>query len=113
MYSEAPTTGPRFVVTETDELADGTAVATTDPSQLLVRLTLEGRRTLQGTAAAERRQRFDVLRKHSGVLTGASGVGCSKDCTRTGLRDRAVTWASSSPTSSPKTRHAGGLRHDR
>ncbi len=84
LHSIVPTTRPRYVVTETDELAAALDHAAqrwpqlTRP-QLLVRLALEGRRTMQDTAEAQRRQRLEVLRKHSGVLTGSYGADYLRD----------------------------------
>jgi hypothetical protein len=74
-----PTTRPRHLVTETDDLAaalDAAAQRWPDLSrpQLLVRLALEGHRAAQHTHDERRRRRLAMLEKHSGVLTGAYGA---------------------------------------
>ncbi|MDP5185364.1 hypothetical protein QOZ88_22250 [Blastococcus sp. BMG 814] len=74
-----PTTRPRIMVTETDELAaalDSAAVRYPGLSraQLLTRLALEGQRVAQRVQEDRRRRRLDVLREHSGALTGAYGA---------------------------------------
>ncbi len=71
-----PTTRPRHLVTETDELRaalDGAAVRWPGLSRpkLLVRLALEGHQAAQQAHAERRRRRLAVLAEHSGVLTGA------------------------------------------
>lgn len=75
-----PTTRPRHFVTETDDLAkalDAAAVRWPDLSraQLLVRLALEGHRAAERARAERRAHRIDVVRRHSGMLTGAYGPG--------------------------------------
>jgi hypothetical protein len=66
------------MVTETDELAAALdAAASRYPrltrAQLLTRLALEGHRVAQHAQEDRRRRRLDVLREHSGALTGAYG----------------------------------------
>ena len=67
------------MVTETDELAaalDSAAARYPGQSraQLLTRLALEGQRGAERAHEDRRRQRLDVLRAHSGALTGAYGA---------------------------------------
>jgi hypothetical protein len=75
-----PTTRPRHVVTETDDLADALDAAAqrwpglTRP-QLLVRLALDGHRVAQEAADERRRLRLTALQRHRGALTGAYGEG--------------------------------------
>src|SRR3954471_4473895 len=78
--ARVPTTRPRIMVTETDELAAALDFAAArypglSRAQLLTRLALEGHVTAQHTQEARRRQRLDALRAHSGTLTGAYGPG--------------------------------------
>jgi outer membrane scaffolding protein for murein synthesis (MipA/OmpV family) len=73
-----PTTRPRIMVTETDELAAAlNSAASRYPglsrAQLLTRLALEGQGVAQRAQEDRRRRRLDALRKHSGALTGAYG----------------------------------------
>lgn len=65
-------------MTETDELAAALdAAAARCPGlsrgQLLTGLALEGHGVAQQAQAQRRRHRLDMLRKHSGGLTGAYG----------------------------------------
>ncbi|MDP9428755.1 MAG: hypothetical protein M3Q47_07730 [Actinomycetota bacterium] len=65
-------------MTETDELAAALdAAATRYPglsrAQLLTRLALEGHGAAQQAQNERRRHRLDVLRAHSGSMTGAYG----------------------------------------
>jgi len=73
-----PTTRPRIMVTETDELAAALdSAASRYPgltrAQLLTRLALEGQQLAQRAQEDRRRQRLAALRAHSGALTGAYG----------------------------------------
>lgn len=73
-----PTTRPRHLVTETDELAAALdAAAQRWPSlrrpQLLVRLALEGHQVALQAQAERRRRRLALLEEHGGCLTGAYG----------------------------------------
>lgn len=73
-----PTTRPRHVVTETDDLAEALdAAAERWPSlsraQLLTRLALEGHRAAQRAREERRRRRLGALDEHSGMLPGAYG----------------------------------------
>ncbi len=66
-------------MTETDELAAALdAAATRYPglsrAQLLTRLALEGHGAAQQAQNERRRHRLDVLRAHSGSMTGAYGL---------------------------------------
>ncbi|MBA2575880.1 MAG: hypothetical protein H0V05_04435 [Euzebyaceae bacterium] len=75
-----PTTRPRHLVTETDDLANALdAAASRWPGvsrpQLLVRLALEGHRAAQQAHDERRRRRLAAVREHSGILTGAYGPG--------------------------------------
>lgn len=75
-----PTTRPRHLVTETDELAvalDAAALRSPGLSraQLLTRLALEGHRAAQERHDERRRHRLRALRTHSGALTGTYGPG--------------------------------------
>jgi hypothetical protein len=76
--ARVPTTRPRIMVTETDELAAALdAAAARYPglsrAQLLTRLALEGHGAAQEAQGERRRHRLDVLRAHSGRLTGTYG----------------------------------------
>jgi hypothetical protein len=78
-----PTTRPRHLVTETDELAEAlTAAAERWPgvsrSQLLVRLALEGHRAAQVEHRARHERRLAAVEVHSGSLTGVYGSGYLK-----------------------------------
>jgi hypothetical protein len=71
-----PTTRPRHLVTETDELAEVLdANATRWPglsrAQVLVRLALEGHQAAQHAVAERRRSRLAAVRQHSGMCSGA------------------------------------------
>ncbi len=72
-----PTTGPRIMVTETDELTAALDAAARHPglgrAQLLTRLALEGHDAARHAHDERRRHRLDALRAHSGSLTGAYG----------------------------------------
>jgi hypothetical protein len=73
-----PTTRPRILVTETDELAVAlNAAAARYPrlsrAQLLTRLALEGHGAARQEQEERRRHRLDALRAHSGSMTGAYG----------------------------------------
>ncbi len=73
-----PTTRPRHLVTETDELAavlDAAAQRWPDVSrpQLLVRLALQGHRAAQQAHGERRRRRLAAIREHSGAMTGTYG----------------------------------------
>lgn len=73
-----PTTRPRHLVTETDDLrAALDAAAAQWPGlsrpQLLVRLALAGHRAVQRAHDERREARLAALRKHSGAITGAYG----------------------------------------
>lgn len=73
-----PTTRPRYLVTETDELAAALdAAAQHWPNlsrpQLLARLALEGHGVAQQAQRERRHRRLLAVRQHSGMLTGAYG----------------------------------------
>ena len=77
-----PTTRPRHVVTETDELAralDAAARRWPEDGQsrakLLLHLVYEGQRALQDEAAANAAGRRAAIERTSGILTGAYGPG--------------------------------------
>jgi hypothetical protein len=70
-----PTTRPRHLVTETDELAealDAAAQRWPDLSrgQLVARLAVEGHRAAVAEHHRRREERLTLLRAHSGALTG-------------------------------------------
>lgn len=70
-----PTTRPRHLVTETDELAEALDAAAVrwpglSRAQLLRRLALEGHRAAADVQEERRRQRIEAVRKYSGILTG-------------------------------------------
>lgn len=76
--SPVPTTRPRHLVTETDDLASALDAATQrwpalSRPQLLVRLALEGHQAAQQAHDERRRRRLALLKEHSGLLTGAYG----------------------------------------
>jgi hypothetical protein len=73
-----PTTRPRHLVTETDDLSRALdAAAAQWPGlsrpQLLVRLALAGHHAAQQAHDERRNRRLAALRRHSGILTGAYG----------------------------------------
>lgn len=73
-----PTTRPRHLVTETDDLARALDAAEDrwpglSRPQLLVRLALQGHEAAQHAQDARREHRLAALRKHSGALTGTYG----------------------------------------
>jgi hypothetical protein len=73
-----PTTRPRHLVTETDDLATALDAATSrwpgqSRPQLLVRLALEGHRAAQLAQDERRRRKLAAVQQHSGILTGAYG----------------------------------------
>ena len=73
-----PTTRPRHLVTETDDVAVALDAAAKrwpglSRAQLLVRLALEAHRAAQQSSAVRRRRRLAALQQHSGTLTGAYG----------------------------------------
>ncbi|MGH9062371.1 MAG: hypothetical protein ACRD0L_00035 [Acidimicrobiales bacterium] len=75
-----PTTRPRHLVTETDELRaalDAASQRWPDLSRprLLVRLAMEGHHAAEQAHEEHRRRRLAVLLDHSGILTGAYGRG--------------------------------------
>jgi hypothetical protein len=70
-----PTTRPRHLVTETDDLARALDAAAErwpglSRSQLLVRLALEADRAARDQQDERRRRRLEEIRRHSGALTG-------------------------------------------
>jgi hypothetical protein len=73
-----PTTRPRHLVTETEELASALDAAARrwpglSRSKLLVRLALEGDRAATQEHEERRRRRLAAVRRNSGILTGAYG----------------------------------------
>jgi hypothetical protein len=75
-----PTTRPRHLVTETDELANALDAAALrwpglSRAQLLARLALEGHRAASDEQERDRRRKVERVRRHSGSLTGAYEVG--------------------------------------
>jgi hypothetical protein len=73
-----PTTRPRHVVTETDDLAQALdAAADRWPGlsrpRLLVRLALEGHAAVEKARDEHHDRRLSAIRKNSGVLTGVYG----------------------------------------
>jgi hypothetical protein len=75
-----PTTRPRHFVTETDDLAAALDAAAAQwpglsRAQLLVRLALEGHRAAERARDERRAHRIEVVRRHSGMLTGAYEPG--------------------------------------
>lgn len=71
-----PTTRPRHLVTESDDLADALDVAATwwpdlSRAQLLVRLALEGHHAASAERQERRERRLAAVRRYSGLLTGA------------------------------------------
>lgn len=80
LHSSVPTTRPRHVLTETDDLAAALDLAAQrwpglSRPQLLVRLALEGHRAAQDAGNTQRRRRLDAVHRHSGAFTGAYGAG--------------------------------------
>lgn len=75
-----PTSRPRHVVTETDDLARALDAAAarwpglTRP-RLLSRLALEGHRSLEAGAEQRRTARSTAVRRHAGAGTGSFGDG--------------------------------------
>ena len=73
-----PTTRPRHLVTETDDLAYALDAAAgrwpeLSRAQLLVRLALEGHRAARHEQDQRRKRRLAVIERSSGLLTGAYG----------------------------------------
>lgn len=73
-----PTTRPRHLITESDEVAAALDDAARrwpedrdSRGKLLLHLIAEGHRALQGAAQREGRRRSDAIRRTSGALTGA------------------------------------------
>lgn len=71
-----PTTRPRLLVTESDDLAaalDAAAAQWPELSrpQLLVRLALHGHYAARAERHDRRQRRLAAIRRHSGLLTGA------------------------------------------
>jgi len=75
-----PTSRPRHVVTETDDLAHALDAAAarwpelTRP-RLLARLALEGHRTLEAGAEQRRSARAAAVRRYAGVAAGSFDDG--------------------------------------
>ena len=75
-----PTTRPRHLVTETDELAAALDEAAArwpglSRPQLIARLALEGHRAAGIDREQRRARRLCAVRRHSGALTGIYGPG--------------------------------------
>jgi hypothetical protein len=75
-----PTTRPRHLVTETDELGAALDDAAArwpglSRAQLLARLALEGHRAIGQREADRHRRRLDALARHRGALTGVYPAG--------------------------------------
>lgn len=75
-----PTTRPRHLVTETDEVKGALDAAASrwpglSRSQLLVRLALEGHRSNRSTMERENHRRLELVNRHAGALTGVYGPG--------------------------------------
>lgn len=77
-----PTTRPRHVITETDEVARALDAAAKrwpedrdSRAKLVLRLLSEGYRALGETAGKEAAERRETLRRTSGLLTGVYGPG--------------------------------------
>lgn len=75
-----PTTRPRHLVTETDDLAAALDDAARrwpglSRSQLVVRLALEGHRAASVAHGERRARRLAALEKHKGEFTGVYGDG--------------------------------------
>ena len=79
-----PTTRPRHLVTESDELAAALDEAADRwpglrRSQLLVRLALEGHRAAADAQKQRAARRRDAVRRNSGRLTGTYGPNYLED----------------------------------
>lgn len=79
-----PTTRPRYLVTETDDLADALDEAAQvwpdlSRAQLVVRLALEGHRAALAERSRRREHRLAALRANSGVVTGSYRSGYLED----------------------------------
>ncbi|WP_347354530.1 hypothetical protein [Intrasporangium sp.] len=76
-----PTTRPRHLITETDEVAQALDDAAQrwpdEPSRarLLLRLLAEGHRVVVAQRAAQMRRRRDAVGRTAGVLTDVYGPG--------------------------------------
>ena len=76
-----PTSRPRLMITETDEVADAlNAAAARWPEvasrrELLLRLVAQGRSAIERERAEEAERRRAAIRRTSGVLTGAYEPG--------------------------------------
>ncbi|MGH8981927.1 MAG: hypothetical protein ACRDWE_13070 [Acidimicrobiales bacterium] len=77
-----PTTRPRHVITETDEVARALDAAArrwpedrNSRAKLMLRLVAEGYQALGQTDIAVATERRDALRRTSGLLTGVYGSG--------------------------------------
>lgn len=75
-----PTTRPRHVVTESDELAEALDEAARrwpelSRGQLVVRLALEAHRTAEATRRHRSQRRRQALARHGGACTGCYGPG--------------------------------------
>jgi len=75
-----PTSRPRHLVTETDDLAAALDEAARlwpglSRGQLVVRLALEGHRAAMAERRHRREKRLATLRRHRGALTGSYGAG--------------------------------------
>lgn len=75
IHSGMPTTRPRHLVTETDDLSGALDTAALrwpglSRPQLLVRLVLEGHDAAQHAHDERRERRRAMVRRHSGILTG-------------------------------------------
>ena len=81
-YTDAvPTTRPRLMITETDEVAEALDVAATQwpetksRRELLLRLVLEGRIAVERRQDEEIARRRIAIRETSGALTGSYDPG--------------------------------------
>lgn len=75
IHFPVPTTRPRHLVTESDDLATALDAAAerwpgTSRAQLLVRLALDGHRAARDAQQERRDRRLELIRQHSGALTG-------------------------------------------
>jgi hypothetical protein len=73
-----PTSRPRHLVTETDEVKEALDAAALrwpqlSRSQLLAKLALEGHHAVRQIGEDRRQKRLAAIRRHSGTLTGAYG----------------------------------------